>query len=93
MHAGKHRARQRILRTDEEKMEQQERHDFLEDYEEISIDGKSNIINEYNFLKRTKCKKIDKNKIVEILSYPLSRVKNKGQLDKIDEDEKVNMHG
>ena len=68
-------------------MEQQEEHDFLDDYEEISIAGKSNIINKYNFLKRTKCKKIDKNKIVEILSYPLSRVKNKGQLDKIDEDD------
>lgn len=78
-------ARNRIV--NKIKMEQQEEHDFLEDYEEISIAGKSNIINEYNFLKRTKCKKIDKNKIVEILSYPLSRVKNKSQLDKIDEDD------
>lgn len=68
-------------------MEQQEEHDFLEDYEEIIITGKSNVINDYNFLKRTKCKKIDKNKIIEILAYPLSRVNNKGKLDKIDEDD------
>ena len=68
-------------------MEQQEEHDFLEDYEEIIITGKSSVINDYNFLKRTKCKKIDKNKIIEILAYPLSRVNNKGKLDKIDEDD------
>ena len=68
-------------------MEQQEEHDFLEDYEEIIITGKSNVINDYNFLKRTKCKKIDKNKIIEILAYPLSRVNNKGKRDKIDEDD------
>ena len=37
------------------KIDNQEVHDFLEDYEDIVIDGKSNIINEYNFLKRTKC--------------------------------------
>lgn len=78
-------ARNRIL--NKIKMEQQEEHDFLEDYEEIIITGKSNVINDYNFLKRTKCKKIDKNKIIEILAYPLSRVNNKGKLDKIDEDD------
>lgn len=68
------------------KVENQEECDFLENYEDIVIEGKSNIINEYNFLKRTKCMNIDQSKIIEILSYPLSRVKSKAQLDKIDED-------
>lgn len=68
------------------KVENQEECNFLENYEDIVIEGKSNIINEYNFLKRTKCMNIDHSKIIEILSYPLSRVKSKAQLDKIDED-------
>lgn len=60
--------------------------DFLEDYKDIIIDGKSNVIGEYNFLKRTKCIKIDKKKMIEILSYPLSRVSKLEQLRRIDED-------
>lgn len=69
------------------KVENQEKCDFLENYEDIVIEGKSNIINEYNFLKRTKCMNIDQSKIIEILSYPLSHVKSKAQLDKLDEDD------
>ena len=68
------------------KIENQEVQDFLEEFEDIVINGKSNIINEYNFLKRTKCRIVDRKKIVEILSYPLGRVSKKSQLDKIDED-------
>lgn len=68
------------------KIDNQEAQDFLEDYEDIVINGKSNIINEYNFLKRTKCQLIDYKKIVEILSYPLGRISKKSQLDKLDED-------
>lgn len=60
--------------------------DFLGDYKDITIHGKSNVIGEYNFLKRTKCIKIDKKKMIEILSYPLSRVSKLEQLKKIDED-------
>ena len=68
------------------KFENEEKYDFLENYETIVIEGKSNIINEYNFLTRTKCMNIDKSKIIDILSYPLSHVKTKSQLDKIDEE-------
>lgn len=68
------------------KTDNKEVYDFLADYEDIVISGKSNIINEYNFLKRTKCQLIDCNKMIEILCYPLARVSKKYQLDKLDED-------
>lgn len=68
------------------KIENEDVQDFLENYTDIVIEGKSNIINEYNFVTRVKCNKIDKAKIIDILSYPLSRGKSKKILDSIDED-------
>ena len=63
-------ARNRII--NKIKIERNGEKDFLENYEDIIIEGEPNIINEYNFLKRTKCKKIDRNKMIEILLYPIS---------------------
>ena len=66
------------------KMEKLEDNDFLENYEDIIIEGEPNIINEYNFLKRTKCMKIDRDKMIEILLYPLQR-QNKSKINSITE--------
>lgn len=60
---------------------------FLDNYEDIIIKGESNIIGEYNFLKRAKCTEIDKKKMIDILAFPLSHVTRLEQLKKLDEDD------
>lgn len=64
-----------------------EKRRFLAEFKDILIKGESNIIGEYNFLKRAKCVKIDKKEIINILSYPLSRISKSEQLEKMDEDD------
>lgn len=77
-------ARNRIIQKI--KSDKRNENNFLDDYTDITINGKSNIIGEYNFLERTKCTDIDKKTMIKIISSPISRVSSLEQLRKIDED-------